>query len=82
MGSGDDVKMIDESASANVDAFLGVFFEDGHLPGVLSELAVALDVNRVFDSSVDAMGVAGTTLVELIESWVGNLRSDRLAAAD
>lgn len=79
MGSGDDVLGIDEGATAGVNRFLGVLLQDGHMPGILAELTVSIDVNRVLDATGDASSVPHATASELLGR---SLRAEGTTAAD
>lgn len=65
MGRGDDVLIVDQSTSADVNRFLGVLLQDGNLPWVFTELAVTVDVDRILDATVDALRVADATLAQV-----------------
>lgn len=60
----DDVIGVDQSSSAHVDRLLRVLLQDGRLPRILSELAVAIDVRWILDSTVDSLGVSDAALLE------------------
>lgn len=62
VSSGEDVQRIDQSSTADVYRFLRVFLEDGHLPWVFTEFAIAVDVDWIFYPSVDAVRVSDTAL--------------------
>lgn len=53
---------VDEGATAHVHTLVGVLLEDGHLPGVLAELGVAVHVDGVLDAAVDALCLAAAAL--------------------
>lgn len=72
MGSGYNMQMINECSSADIDRFLGVLLENGHLPWVLSELTVSIHIHWVLYPAVDSLRVAATTLTSVSTS--GNLR--------
>lgn len=83
MGRRQNVLRIDEGAATNVHRLLRVLLQDGHLPGILAELAVTVDVRRILDATGDAVRVATAALAGL---EVGHLlllllRSLRPAAA-
>lgn len=65
MGRGDDVLIVDQSTSTDVNRFLGVLLQDGNLPWVFTELAVTVDVDRVLDATVDALRVADATFAQV-----------------
>lgn len=90
MSRSEDMDLVDEGSTTHVHALLGIFLQDGHLPGVftcksqdgyfrhhlrevalesrgfvLTEFAVAVDVDGCLYASVNAMGVASPTLAQL-----------------
>lgn len=79
MGSGDDVLGVDEGTTAGVNRLLGVLLQDGHMPGILAELTVSINVNGILDATGDASGVPHATTAELL-GW--SLRAEGTTAAD
>lgn len=77
MRSSHYVQAIDKGASAHVNRFLGVLLQNGHLPRILSELAVPIDVGRSLDSAINSLGMSDTTL-----ALVSSLRAQGAATAD
>lgn len=68
MSRSNNVQRINEGATADVDALFGVFFQDGYLPRVFTEFRVTIHINGVFDTTVNALRMSGTTSV-LVCSW-------------
>lgn len=60
MGGGQDVALVDQSSTANVDGFLGVLLQNSCLPWIFAKLRIAIDVNWVLDSAVDSLRVSGS----------------------
>lgn len=60
-----DVTRVNQGAAAHVDGFLRVLLQNSRLPRVFTELRVSIDVNRVLDSSVDALRVSDAASVVL-----------------
>lgn len=65
MSSGDDVLIVDQSTSTDVNRFLGILLQDGDLPWVFTEFTVPIDVDWILDATIDALGVAKTTLAQI-----------------
>lgn len=81
MRSSQNMQMINEGPAANVHRLFGILLQNGHLPRVLSELTVTIDVHWVLDATGDAVGVASSALSGIAD-WrllEGSLRS---SAAD
>lgn len=66
MGSGDDVLGIDEGATAGIDRFLGILLQNGHMPGIFTELTVTINIDGILDAASDARSVADTTTSQLL----------------
>lgn len=66
MGRRDDVLGINESAAASIDRFLGILLEDGHMPGILAELTVTIDIDGILDAARDAGGIPYATTSQLL----------------
>lgn len=73
MGGCDNMRRIYQSSTTNIHTFFGILFQDGYLPGVLSELTISIDVNRIFDASVNALRMprAALTVVSSQRRHVG-----------
>lgn len=81
MGRRDDVLGIDEGAAAGVDRLLGVLLQDGHVPGILAELTVSIDVDGILDAASDAGGIPYSAATQLL--LLGrSLRTQGSTAAD
>lgn len=65
MGRRQDVLTIDQGAAANVHGLFRVLLQDGHLPRVFAEFAVAIDVRRILDATGHSVGVATSALAGL-----------------
>lgn len=70
---------INESAAAGIDRFLGILLQDGHMPGILAEFTVAIDVNGVLNATSDAGSIPDTTTSQLLRR---SLRAQWTTAAD
>ena len=49
MGGCEDVEWVDQGSSADVNAFLGVLLQNGHLPGILAWSPIRLPLINVLD---------------------------------
>lgn len=71
MGSGNDVLGIDERATAGVDRLLGILLQNGHMPGILAELTVSINVDGILDATGDTSGVPHSTTTKLLGRSLG-----------
>lgn len=62
MGGRDDVLMIDESATANINRFLWILLQNRYLPWILSEFTVTIDVNGCLNATSNSISVSATAL--------------------
>jgi hypothetical protein len=60
VSSSEDVAGSNQSASADVDVVSTFLLEDGHLPGIFTELAVTIDVRKGLDATGDSERVTTT----------------------
>lgn len=77
MSSGHDVKIVDQSSSANIYGLFGILLQNSRLPRIFSELTLAILVSWGLDSAVDALRVPDTALASVRCLW-----RERSAAAN
>lgn len=58
MRGGDDVEGIDQCTAAHVNRLLWILLQNGHLPWIFAEFAVAINVDRSLDAAGDSLRVS------------------------
>lgn len=65
VSSCENMVAIDQCAATNVNGFLGIFLQNGHLPWIFAKFAVTIDIHWILDTTGNAVRVSAATL-----SWL------------